>query len=556
MDMNRSATGLDERTEEPPSDVVDGTDRAVGPFIPNLGNGVRLPPPPWVIGLAVGGLAVMAVLLRLWAMNRFGLNSDEAVYIGQAANLAGNDTLAEDFSVFRAHPLAFQFVLALVLEAGGSLESAGRYLAAAFGFLTIPVVYLIGRALFSARVALLAAIFVALMPLHIIVSRQALLESPLTFFFTLSMLMLVYYRQWPTWPWAAALGVACGLAFLSKEVGILAIGIAMLVLLIEGSYMVFIGFRWGHIGVILVTFAITVSPHFYATSLGGEGEGGGSWIEYVIWQIGRPPNHPASFYLTNLPAYFTVPLLILMLVGLFMAARALKNNKSYLILLLWFAVPALFFQVFKVRGFHYVVPIVGAVALLAALPLDRLWARGTARSAAVFVALVSITIAALISTSATSGTFIVDYSRVGDAGYSGIPGGRETALWLRDNTPDGVRVVGIGPSMANILRFYGGIDAEALSISPNPLRANPAYDPVRNPDYRLRWGLLEYLVYDVYSADRTSHFANRLLDFAERYGSEVVHEEYALRVDANGEEFLAPVVRVYRVAPVVSGAGN
>jgi hypothetical protein len=164
-------------------------------------------------------------------------------------------------------------------------------------------------------------------------------------------------------------------------------------------------------------------------------------------------------------------------------------------------------------------------------------------------------VASLIWLSSTSGSFVDNHGRVGDAGYSGIPGGRETALWLRDNAPEGITVLGIGPSIGNILRWYGHVESDALSISPNPLRTNPAYEPVRNPDYLLRWGLVEYLVYDVYSAQRTPHFANRLLDFAERYAGEIVHEEFAPRIGDDGNEYLAPVIRVYRVAPVITNTG-
>ena len=87
-------------------------------------------------------------------------------------------------------------------------------------------------------------------------------------------------------------------------------------------------------------------------------------------------------------------------------------------------------------------------------------------------------------------------------------------------------------------------------VSPNPLRANPAYESVRNPDYQLRWGLVEYLIYDAYSAARTPHFANRLLDFVERYGGEIVHEEYGVLVAEGGDTYRAPVIRIYRVGPV------
>ena len=68
----------------------------------------------------------------------------------------------------------------------------------------------------------------------------------------------------------------------------------------------------------------------------------------------------------------------------------------------------------------------------------------------------------------------------------------------------------IGPSMANILQFYGQRRALGLSVSPNPLHRNPAYTPVVNADLPLRNGQVQYLVWDAYSASRTTFFTERL----------------------------------------------
>ena len=54
-------------------------------------------------------------------------------------------------------------------------------------------------------------------------------------------------------------------------------------------------------------------------------------------------------------------------------------------------------------------------------------------------------------------------------------------LWVKANVPEGATFMTIGPSMANIVQFYGHRKAYGLSISPNPLRRNPSYDPLDNP---------------------------------------------------------------------------
>src|SRR5205823_910470 len=61
--------------------------------------------PAWVVvpwGVAIAG---GAAFLRLWQLNALGFSSDEAVYAGQAAAIAGDPALKGIFPVFRAHPL-------------------------------------------------------------------------------------------------------------------------------------------------------------------------------------------------------------------------------------------------------------------------------------------------------------------------------------------------------------------------------------------------------------------------------------------------------------------
>jgi hypothetical protein len=495
----------------------------------------------------------VAIALRFMDMGRLGINSDEAVYAGQAATLAGVEGFAEDFSIFRAHPLLYQYTLSLVFQVFGFSEVAGRYVSAVFGVATLWIAYLLGKRLAGRTAGLIAAAVLGVMPFHVIVARQALLESPMTLFYAATIYALIRYLDaldsdeaslWTRWAWAFAIGSFAGLAFMSKEVAVI------LLLVVLATTLVTQRFRLGHSMIMTGAFAVTVLPHLLALKLGPKSEGGGGWAEYVIWQVARPANHPITFYLENTLVYFGLPLAILIAVGLIMTLRRYRERPHLTAMLIAIVVPLWFFQVWKVKGFHYPVVVAPLVAALVAWVLMGWWrsedrsVRGMATVAA------TLTIASLIWITAINGPIVDNSHRVGDAGYSGIPGGREAALWLDENAPEGSRMLGIGPSIGNIIRWYSDHQTSALSISPNPLRANPAYTPVRNPDFELRWGLIEYLVYDAYSAARTPHFANRLLDFVERYGGEIVHEEFAPLIGADGNEYMAPVIRIYRVGPV------
>ena len=107
----------------------------------------------------------------------------------------------------------------------------------------------------------------------------------------------------------------------------------------------------------------------------------------------------------------------------------------------------------------------------------------------------------------------------------------------------------IGPSMANILQFYGHRKAYGLSVSPNPLRRNPSYTAVTNPDLQIRKGDLQYIVWDSFSAERSSFFSERLLRFTQRYHSRVIHTESVMVKLEDGSMVAKPVIIIYEVRP-------
>ena len=109
-----------------------------------------------------------------------------------------------------------------VPDDGGELW--GRVFIALIGVLTVFVVYKLGRLLYDRRVGLVAALLVALMPYHVIVTRQVLLDGPMTLFATIALYLLVRFVLTRRVAWLYAAGAAMGITFLSKEPGIVLIG--------------------------------------------------------------------------------------------------------------------------------------------------------------------------------------------------------------------------------------------------------------------------------------------------------------------------------------------
>src|SRR5262245_34960822 len=98
--------------------------------------------------IVLTAILATGAFLRLWQLNSVGFNTDEAVYSGQAAAIAQAPIMQDIFPVFRAHPLLFHFILALVFHYGVS-DLRARLVAVAIGVGTIILVYHLGKVLYG-----------------------------------------------------------------------------------------------------------------------------------------------------------------------------------------------------------------------------------------------------------------------------------------------------------------------------------------------------------------------------------------------------------------------
>jgi hypothetical protein len=205
-----------------------------------------------------------------------------------------------------------------------------------------------------------------------------------------------------------------------------------------------------------------------------------------------------------------------------------------------------------VKGYQYLLPCAPAVAVLAGRTFARWEPRKTLRirgfrvparwwmTALVVVTAVSVAVPTWLRIQpSTSSTFV--------AGTGGVPGGRELGKWISANVPKGAELLAIGPSMANIVEFYGHRRTWGLSVSPNPLRRNPAYDSLANPDLAIRTNQIQYLVWDAFSASRTPFFTSKLLTYARRYHGRVLHTESVSVSGGGSTRVRKPLIVVYGV---------
>jgi hypothetical protein len=569
----------------------------------------------WLLfpGLPLAAIMAISVFFRFWELAAVGFNSDEAVYTGSASSIAGNHTLSSMFPVFRAHPLLFQTLLSTVLRVHDTDWSA-RAFAAAIGVATVAVTYLLGRRLYGTGAGLVAALLLAVMPYHVVVSRQVLLDGLMTLCATVALYCVVRYVESGRLTWLLGGGAMMGAAVLSKETSIVLLG---------GLYAFFVltpfaRLRVKHLLLTLLLLAAEIAVWPAMIRLSGHSRTGQS---YLLWQMFRRPNHGTWFYLTVLPAWIGPALLVAALAGLIWLRKEATWRER--LLLAWLIVPMLFFTLWPVKGFEYLLPVAPPLAILAGRALSRPlpgWFRQSARlerparprrsarlelpaqlelpaklelpaqlerparlelaarverpprferlarlellarlriprwlaapKAAQRAAMGVLAAATVVSMAvpawarvepSTSTAFL--------AGSGGLNGGRQAGNWILRNVPQGARLLAIGPSVANVLEFYGHHQVSALSISTDPHNRNPAYTPVPNSDLALRHGDFQYVVWDAYTAARSPFFAGQARRLAAKYHGVAVFTSTVTARAPSGLNVAEPVIIIYEVHP-------
>jgi Dolichyl-phosphate-mannose-protein mannosyltransferase len=503
-------------------------------------------PAAWFpLALALG----FGAFLRLWSINSVGYNSDEAVYAGQAAALANDPELAARFPIFRAHPMLFQSILSVFFHFGVH-DVVGRLLSVTFGVATIYLVYRLGYLLYGKRTGEVAALIVAVMPYHVVVTRQVLLDGPMTFFSTLSLLMIASFAVTTRPAYLYASGAAMGLTFMSKETGFIMVAGIYAFLAVTPR----INVRVRDLAITGACIFLTIIPHPVSVALAGRSS---TAQGYLIWQLFRRPNHGWTFYPAVVPSAIGVAVLALAGAGIFLLWRERTWRETLLIT--WILVPAGVFELWPVKGFQYLLPIVPAVAVLAARTLVRWLPVAVDQNRRRRIATGTFHIAAVTAVVIT--LFIPSWHRVQPphslqllAGSGGMPGGREAGEWIQTHVPEGAKFLTVGPSMANIIAFYGHREAYGLSVSPNPLHRNPSYKAIDNPDTQMRYSELQYLVWDSFSGSRSPFFADKLVKYKDRYHGYEVHRESVEVRHSDGTTTKEPVIIIYEVRGDVSSS--
>ncbi len=229
----------------------------------------------WVL---VGGLMLVGFGLRV-------LNLEHAVH-----QFVDEMHFAEGVSWLRDHPTeslltpmgdiaAFSWFHAYLqvhtTALFGSTLTGLRIVSALFGTLTIPAVYLLGRAIFNRRVGLFAALVLVAFPPHLHMSRSALNNIVDPLFGALALAFLVAGTKRGSRVDFVIGGVCLGLTQYFYEGGKLVYPVAAL--LVMTTYLMWgarhavpLRTRFAQIGLTALAFAVVAAPGYYVLATWGE----------------------------------------------------------------------------------------------------------------------------------------------------------------------------------------------------------------------------------------------------------------------------------------------
>jgi 4-amino-4-deoxy-L-arabinose transferase-like glycosyltransferase len=273
------------------------------------------------------------------------------------------------------YPPLYDIVTTVFFQVFGASVISGRMVAVTFALLSIWITFEIANRMYGPKIGVISSILLGLMPGFFWVSRVAMLETTLVFFFSLTLLLFFWWARTDKNKALILSGLALGFGFLAKY-QILVAGLVMIIavlILFRGKLRIR---RLKFMVIPLIALAIiipwlvilyqinglkTFGELTYVISAGGQDRTLYSVkfptpIFYLIemtWPFNDIPVHPIS-----------LPTFIFGLMGLGLWAYRRKAEDKFL--LIWFIAVLGFFTLLPNRQWRYVVMVFPVLAISAA----------------------------------------------------------------------------------------------------------------------------------------------------------------------------------------------
>jgi hypothetical protein len=516
----------------------------------------------WVLLLLT--VLLIAALPRLWGLMTSGFRGDEAVYAGQSGILAGDGDLDRYFvltSRGNSNFLLYQELVGMVYFLFGVSDVAARLVSAAFSIGTVLLTFELARTLYGRRVAIVAALALGLCGYAVMLGRLALLDSTLTFFFTLALLAFAKWLEQGKRPWLLCFAAASALTMQAKVTGVLVLMAAMLYLLVSRELW---RLKRRDLWLCALVFFFFLTPVFVQLASNSH-----QFFQFLSDSSARVTNVPWHYYLDKLGQFDGYPMLVVWGLGLVVALRIRERGDR--LLLAWVLVLLVFFQTYPLKAFNYLLPVIPALSILAARGLYELASRlgrarehgnsfGTLNGGRPRPSLLTPLIASSVIVAASLAP-VTDVAQ-SDSFY----GLREAGKWLRHHTDREAGVMTLSKGSAQYaLSWYAHRDSYPFGrfrlatifpgghvVSPRPsANGGPSRDWISYwPPRLIKDRRVSYLVYYTDEGDDPpeapiveSEQQRRFRNFIEAYGGRLVH---TVRRNHEGRAW------IYRVTELLS----
>ncbi len=317
-------------------------------------------------------IALSYCILLVLSLSNQPMNWDEVNHLIGALQLKNG--LFDSFVRNSFYPPLYSAFTTVSFELLGASLFSARLVSAVFSIFSLWIVFELAYSMYGGKAALLSSVLLAIMPGYFWLSRLALLEIMLVFFFTLS---LFFFYRWlkshKSWMLVLS-GLALGFGFLTKYQVIAAVPVMIVSMLVLGRgqlkrlFSRFTLFIVAALAVIIpwlvIAYSVLASHVFnqwmYALQMGNPGRS--------LYSVRFPI---PIFYLVEMTwPYFDVhPISILLyivgLTGLGMFVWRRKREDKFVFV--WFISVFVFFTLISNREWRYVLTLFPALAISASV---------------------------------------------------------------------------------------------------------------------------------------------------------------------------------------------
>jgi hypothetical protein len=335
--------------------------------------------------------AIVYACFLLLHLSQTSIQWDEVTHLNGGVYFLRGDL--SSYLVYNGfYPPMYDLATTVFFGVAGASLFVARLVSVVFSLLSLYVVFEFGYRLYEPKIGLLASILLGIMPGFIFVSRLALIETMLVFFFTVSALLFFVWVRNGKNKYLLLSGLALGLGILTKYQVVIVGAIMLTGLVVLGRG--YLKARLKRFPLLILTVVLVLVPWIivsyqlyssgmlntwlYALNVGnpdktlyslGLNGAGGNRLPHLYIEIPSWLQVPLFYSLEITAPYFDIHpisffIYVLGLAGLGLFAWRRRPIDKYL--LLWFVIIYLFFTAIPNRQWRYVMPIFPVLALAAA----------------------------------------------------------------------------------------------------------------------------------------------------------------------------------------------